>query len=77
MPKEGFHFMRTPYTAVFLDVGDTLIHADPSWPAIIARVAAEHGVEVSPESLVVAEQDRKSTRLNSSHEWISRMPSSA
>ena len=25
----------------------------------------------------VVEQDRKSTRLNSSHEWISRMPSSA
>ena len=24
-----------------------------------------------------ASQDRKSTRLNSSHEWISRMPSSA
>ena len=24
-----------------------------------------------------SEQDRKSTRLNSSHEWISRMPSSA
>ena len=24
-----------------------------------------------------AEADRKSTRLNSSHEWISRMPSSA
>ena len=24
-----------------------------------------------------AETDRKSTRLNSSHEWISRMPSSA
>ena len=24
-----------------------------------------------------AEKDRKSTRLNSSHEWISRMPSSA
>ena len=23
------------------------------------------------------EEDRKSTRLNSSHEWISRMPSSA
>ena len=27
--------------------------------------------EVAPET------DRKSTRLNSSHEWISRMPSSA
>ena len=27
--------------------------------------------------LRLVEQDRKSTRLNSSHEWISRMPSSA
>ena len=26
---------------------------------------------------VIKSQDRKSTRLNSSHEWISRMPSSA
>ena len=26
---------------------------------------------------VVDQLDRKSTRLNSSHEWISRMPSSA
>ena len=25
----------------------------------------------------IARKDRKSTRLNSSHEWISRMPSSA
>ena len=25
----------------------------------------------------LSERDRKSTRLNSSHEWISRMPSSA
>ena len=27
--------------------------------------------------LAIVGQDRKSTRLNSSHEWISRMPSSA
>ena len=27
--------------------------------------------------LLKGNQDRKSTRLNSSHEWISRMPSSA
>ena len=33
------------------------------------RVSAQHGV--------VSALDRKSTRLNSSHEWISRMPSSA
>ena len=26
---------------------------------------------------LIEQQDRKSTRLNSSHEWISRMPSSA
>ena len=34
------------------------------------------GATVSRE-LVLALRDRKSTRLNSSHEWISRMPSSA
>ena len=28
-------------------------------------------------SLLISWRDRKSTRLNSSHEWISRMPSSA
>ena len=34
---------------------------------------------VSEEVLAIAktDKDRKSTRLNSSHEWISRMPSSA
>ena len=29
------------------------------------------------QGFCVAFADRKSTRLNSSHEWISRMPSSA
>ena len=28
-------------------------------------------------SFIAGDGDRKSTRLNSSHEWISRMPSSA
>ena len=27
--------------------------------------------------VIFGQEDRKSTRLNSSHEWISRMPSSA
>ena len=31
----------------------------------------------SMAALAVTAPDRKSTRLNSSHEWISRMPSSA
>ena len=29
------------------------------------------------DSVLLNDGDRKSTRLNSSHEWISRMPSSA
>ena len=32
---------------------------------------------LTPATDVLAIIDRKSTRLNSSHEWISRMPSSA
>ena len=32
---------------------------------------------VIPIQIFLCTQDRKSTRLNSSHEWISRMPSSA
>ena len=38
-----------------------------------ARFLAGFGIEAP----VLSRQDRKSTRLNSSHEWISRMPSSA
>ena len=39
-------------------------------------LAFHHGELVDEMRRIVAE-DRKSTRLNSSHEWISRMPSSA
>ena len=35
-------------------------------------IAAKYGKEITKVG-----SDRKSTRLNSSHEWISRMPSSA
>ena len=34
-------------------------------------------VGVTPQGMIRLDEDRKSTRLNSSHEWISRMPSSA
>ena len=33
--------------------------------------------QLNPRRVKRGEKDRKSTRLNSSHEWISRMPSSA
>ena len=39
-----------------------------------AVVAVRHGAE---EQLSATTRDRKSTRLNSSHEFVSRMPSSA
>ena len=35
------------------------------------------GLETNPAAAMPWALDRKSTRLNSSHEWISRMPSSA
>ena len=42
--------------------------------ARLARRLGKRGLLLPARS---AEEDRKSTRLNSSHEWISRMPSSA
>ena len=49
-------------------------------PIVRAYAAALHMFSESregPEGARAHLQDRKSTRLNSSHEWISRMPSSA
>ena len=34
-------------------------------------------IKKNPSAIHNTQKDRKSTRLNSSHEWISRMPSSA
>ena len=49
---------------------------------LTAQAVAQTTITTS-EAVIIAPQtrnvviDRKSTRLNSSHEWISRMPSSA
>jgi putative hydrolase of the HAD superfamily len=43
-----------PLRAVFLDVGDTLMRADPSWEHIYAAAFAESGIEVDIEALRVA-----------------------
>ena len=45
-------------------------------PEVAELIARLKGLQTVPDILVQA-LDRKSTRLNSSHEWISRMPSSA
>ena len=48
----------------------------PPKTADVRMAQYESGSRTPKEDLVKA-IDRKSTRLNSSHEWISRMPSSA
>ena len=46
----------------------------PAAPTSSAQARNERRVNVADKRII---KDRKSTRLNSSHEWISRMPSSA
>ena len=43
----------------------------------VTKVIVNEAEGKKPEQYIVKDLDRKSTRLNSSHEWISRMPSSA
>ena len=45
----------------------------------ILATSGPSGLDTSPrgDPAPLVQIDRKSTRLNSSHEWISRMPSSA
>jgi putative hydrolase of the HAD superfamily len=43
-----------PLRAVFLDVGDTLMRADPSWEHIYARAFKEQGIDVDIDALRVA-----------------------
>jgi putative hydrolase of the HAD superfamily len=40
-----------PLRAVFLDVGNTLMQASPSWEHIYSMAFAEHGIEVDIEAL--------------------------
>ncbi len=42
---------------LFLDVGDTLMRADPSWPAVYLTALAQHGITPSAEELGVALKD--------------------
>ena len=57
--------LQPPFTALSLFSG-----------GLDSLIGAIDLLEAGEEPLFVS-QDRKSTRLNSSHEWISRMPSSA
>ena len=58
--------LRRETDALDVVVNNAAIHYD-AWQSVLTA-----DLDVVREAL-----DRKSTRLNSSHEWISRMPSSA
>ena len=64
----------TSVTATRLAGGDCLIQFKNAGVTVTWTVPVGAS---SIQYLIVAGGDRKSTRLNSSHEWISRMPSSA
>ena len=68
---EGYQILRYPNTRVE-DFDDYLeIQILQYKPPGLGLVKGSSGFQVK------SSEDRKSTRLNSSHEWISRMPSSA
>jgi putative hydrolase of the HAD superfamily len=46
--------MRRDPSVVFLDVGDTLLRAHPSWSGVYRRVLEEHGIEVDERALRAA-----------------------
>ena len=52
-------------------------HNDPSNKNKYGGTICAQKYEDFIKNRIVQKVDRKSTRLNSSHEWISRMPSSA
>ena len=59
-----------------------ILHIDDNSPDGTAEIALEYGLSNYRQirnfrKMGLGSADRKSTRLNSSHEWISRMPSSA
>src|SRR5213595_4282901 len=68
---------RPDYLAWVHDVGESFRHqAYPAYKATREKLSAELQQEFD-RSVERIEQDRKSTRLNSSHPQLSRMPSSA
>ena len=59
---------------------DAILSVSPSYNKPSQAGIIEHFKLISkvcPLPIILYNVDRKSTRLNSSHEWISRMPSSA
>ena len=64
-----------PYAPPEATVHDLPPRPGSAFKAIALGLAVDVGGSLI--ATVILAVDRKSTRLNSSHEWISRMPSSA
>ena len=66
---------------VLIITGDAYVDHPSFGASVVGRVLEAQGYKVGiiaqPDWTQADSIDRKSTRLNSSHEWISRMPSSA
>ena len=73
--KAGKHVLCEKPLEITVEKIDAIIAAAKSSGAILAAVFQSRFGEGA--RTVKKAVDRKSTRLNSSHEWISRMPSSA
>ena len=60
------------------EIFDVQVNVPLLHQVVVAQLAAaRQGTHKTKRRGEVSGGDRKSTRLNSSHEWISRMPSSA
>ena len=89
MGQEFGSILRLPILPVLATIPDekTALHvAEAFQKAGLPQIEITFRSQASPAALqavvrefpkMVVGADRKSTRLNSSHEWISRMPSSA
>ena len=68
----------TRYESIGLFNGEQVFYGDGYTSRKFAIEDAERGIAHAAATLAVdSKKDRKSTRLNSSHEFVSRMPSSA
>ena len=76
------HNMVIPLVALVAGgIAGELLHIEDGLESVGSSLQRRFASGVDESSFVrgfvTASLDRKSTRLNSSHEWISRMPSSA
>ena len=71
-------FFEFPYKEGGVTLGTIAINLDPD-DGLVVQIGGDLDKTQHPRAFKFVRSlgDRKSTRLNSSHEWISRMPSSA